>query len=336
MRRLLAVGLIALLAACSSNGGDEAATTTRPARDGNVRIASINILHGFNCPPETNACQADDRIALWSQLVEQSQCPDILALQEIDTDMLARVEALQPTLCGGDYDLVWHGQEGIDRELVLTTLPVRDDELFHLAGGQRSAYRVLLDSPVGPLRLTVTHLGANQENDGTGGTLCRIPQQCPPEPCPAGTLVITCQVGQLEDIAKPEGAEVGVIVGDFNLTVQAPQVVELLDRGWIDSYLESANPECDPATGVGCTSGRDDVTMVDLTEPTSKEIERIDLLLVRAPDDCVTAFDPIADTDHDGLGTGLWADIATPDGPGGVVFVSDHTGIAADLSCART
>jgi hypothetical protein len=73
----------------------------------------------------------------------------------------------------------------------------------------------------------------------------------------------------------------------------------------------------------------------DLKNPASKETERIDFLFVKAPRSCKVRFDTPKDRDKDGLGTGLFADQPAPNGPGGLVYLSDHTGVGADLSCRK-
>jgi len=55
-------------------------------------------------------------------------------------------------------------------------------------------------------------------------------------------------------------------------------------------------------------------------------------MFVKAPARCAPVFDPDPDGDGDGIGTGVWDDPLT-DGPGGMVFVSDHSGTSIDLSC---
>ena len=73
----------------------------------------------------------------------------------------------------------------------------------------------------------------------------------------------------------------------------------------------------------------------DLRNPASKETERIDFLFVKAPRSCKVAYDTPKDRDKDGLGTGLFAAQPVPDGPGGLAYLSDHTGVGADLSCRK-
>ena len=102
------------------------------------------------------------------------------------------------------------------------------------------------------------------------------------------------------------------------------------------SHLAAGNAECDPATGVQCTSGRDDKTIATLKDPTARESERIDFIFVKPPTGCRPVFDPAADADGDGVGTGLFAAAPAIDGPGGLVWPSDHTAVSMDVSCATT
>ena len=100
----------------------------------------------------------------------------------------------------------------------------------------------------------------------------------------------------------------------------------LVDGGFDDTHLAAGNPECDSATGGQCTSGRIDDALTDLTDPTSRQTERIDYVLLGGPRDC----EVIGPT---GL---LNAEPADPPGSGGLVFPSDHTGVLATIECATT
>jgi endonuclease/exonuclease/phosphatase family metal-dependent hydrolase len=342
---VLAISLAAVVVACGDGGRESSSATDAPfdapapvdtdiVRPGDLTLVTLNLLHGDACDPATSRCQLDDRFTLFTREVEAAGCPDVVALQEVNQPIYDRVEATQSTLCGGAYELVWHDQVSHDTELVLTTLPVRGQELVDLAGGERTAYRVELEAGLGDVFLIVTHVGSSHRSDGTGGVICRIEAQCPPDLCPSGTLQVTCQMLQVRELADQAGTgAITLVVGDLNLLPDAPQVQALLDTGFVDAYVEAGNPECDPRTGVGCTSGRVDRDLSDLTNPASIETERIDMILVRAPADCTTVFDPARDPDGDGLGTGLFADRPAIDGPGGIVYPSDHTGVAMDMSC---
>jgi hypothetical protein len=124
-------------------------------------------------------------------------------------------------------------------------------------------------------------------------------------------------------------------MGDFNVTPASARYQMLVADDWIDTHLAAGNPECDPGTGVGCTSGRRDDLVDDLRNPDARQSQRIDFLFVKPPARCTATLDTADDADGDGLGTGIWDDPVL-DGPGGIVFVSDHSGISADLSCNAT
>ncbi len=85
---------VALLASCSSSGsdaqddsdGDEPDAPSEAETDEAtppVRVATLNLLHGLFCPPETDACQAPDRVRISTELVEDADCPELIGLQEI-------------------------------------------------------------------------------------------------------------------------------------------------------------------------------------------------------------------------------------------------------------
>ena len=93
------------------------------------------------------------------------------------------------------------------------------------------------------------------------------------------------------------------------------------------------NAECDPATGDGCSAGRDDMSIESIKDPTKRQVERIDFIFVKAPQGCAVQVDPKPDSNDNGVGTGLWNDEPTQGGPGGIAWTSDHTGVSADVSC---
>jgi hypothetical protein len=92
--------------------------------------------------------------------------------------------------------------------------------------------------------------------------------------------------------------------------------------GYGDTHIMAGNAECDPATGEQCTSGRDDASLTDLTDPASRQTERIDYLLVGGSRGCV----PVAPT-------GLFNGPPVTGDPTGLAHPSDHTGVWATLSC---
>lgn len=334
MRRpFVMAGLVALLAVA---GGAEsfapaAAAPSRATPKGDVRVVTMNILHGVTCPGETNDCQGDDRIALLGLLLKAAKCPPVVALEEISPRMYDRVTAA-PWVKECKYEIVWHNMPLIDRELVLTTLPVKSQKLTSLAGGFRSAYRLELRSKLGPVVLVVSHQDGDPE-PGQDPRPC-TPADCPP-PCPATVTIPACQTVQAEALSDQGGPRtaIRILTGDFNVTATSDRYRSLVAGGWIDSHLAAGNRECDPSSSKECSSGRQDMVVDDLKNPASRETERIDFLFVKTPRGCKARFDPHRDRDRDGLGTGLFGEKPVTGAPGGIVFASDHTGVAADLSC---
>ncbi len=345
-RRYLVVAAVAALLAAGCSGdddGDDAVesasrSTEAPGpRDGDLRLVSINLLHGVLCADEDH-CDAPNRVELLARQLEAARCPDVVALQEISPWMHDLVQARAETLCEGGYDVVFPplDESYIDVEMVLTTLPARDARREVLAQGFRRALRVTLESRMGPVDLVVTHTGTGAGSDSMGGgPPCAGGRNACPPPCDGDGTIFACQITQVRELldARPtEGRAAGVLVGDLNLVPEAPPVRALLEGGWVDSYVEAGNPACDPATSAGCTGGRDDATLTSLRDPTSRERERIDYALV-SPGGCEPGFDAPEDDDGDGLGTGLFADEPATDGPGGLAWPSDHVGVAVDLAC---
>ena len=313
---LLAVLLVAAGCSGSGDGVD---------RSGTLTLVSLNVLHGLICPPETDGCQLPDRVALTMRLVEERGCPEVVALQEVSTRILSAVRRLVPRTCGGRYREVWVPDRSIDRELVLTTLTSTAKERRTLAGGMRTVLWTRLEGVLGDVDLLVTHLGANGNSDGTGGGLC-TPQTCHP-PCRATMTLHQCQLVQLGAMLDEKRGDdrIGVVAGDFNLVPTAPPLVDFVRRRHlIDTYVAAGRPECDPASGEGCTGGRDDASVTELQDPAINENERIDYAFVATTEDCTPRY---------GTGTRLFADEPVTDGPGGLAWPSDHIGVAVELSC---
>ncbi len=328
------MGLVAamLVAAATPAVSAAAGSAPRVAPKDDLRIVTMNILHGIVCPNAPDDCQGDDRVALLGRQLQAAKCPPVVALQEIAPRTYDRITAA-PWVKQCKYEIVWHNMPLIDRELVLTTLPVTSQKLTVLAGNFRSAYRVDLRSKLGPLALVVSHQDGDPE---PGDPEPCNPADCPPE-CPAEVTISACQTIQAKAIASEGGGSktIRVLTGDFNVTATSQRYQSIVADGWVDSHLAAGNPECDPTTGVQCTSGRQDMNTDDLKNPASKETERIDFLFVKGSRSCKARFDTPKDRDKDGLGTGLFADQPAANGPGGLVYLSDHTGVGADLSCRK-
>ena len=333
MRKLLVVlvaGVLVTAAARVASAGASSAPRLAPQKD--LRIVTMNILHGIVCPNAPDDCQGDDRIALLGRQLQAAKCPPVVSLEEISERMYGRIAAA-PWVGECKYKIVWHDMPSTDRELVLTTLPVTNQKLTILAGNFRSAYRVDLRSKLGPLVVVVSHQDGDPE---PGDPKPCNPAECPPE-CPAQITISDCQTNQAKAIASEGGGSktIRVLTGDFNVTAASQRYRSIVADGWIDSHVAAGNPECDPATGAQCTSGRQDMNTDDLKNPASKETERIDFVFVKAPRSCKVRFDTPKDRDKDGLGTGLFANTPASNGPGGLVYLSDHTGVGADLSCRK-
>jgi endonuclease/exonuclease/phosphatase family metal-dependent hydrolase len=295
-----------------------------------VRIVNLNLLHGVFCPPETKGCQAPDRVDLLMQQLEAAECPEVVGLQEINANLAKIIAKVGPKSCG--YEIVYPGIPGsLDTEQVLTTLPIKSKKVVKLVGNFRTASRVVLTSRLGPLVVVTTH----QDGDPEGRVAGPPCKRCPPPCVDAQVDIFACQTVVAARLAETAGGDdaVRVLMGDFNVPPTSGRYALLVGDGWIDSYLAAGNPECDGATGVGCTGGRDDKTIEALKDPNAREVERIDYVFVQPSPDCDVAFDSPDDANGNGLGTTLFGAVPAVDGPGGLVWTSDHTGVSADISC---
>lgn len=332
---LVLAGLLLATAAATGSAGP-AGASSRPATEprGDLRVVNYNILHGIFCDDGSN-CQAPDRVDLFFRQLEAARCPHVVGLQEVNDNLRSLIRARLPSLCGGRYRAVFADVEGNDKEYVLTTLPAAYPKVLALPGGLRSASRVELRSELGPVVLVVTH----QDGDRTFPS-CRndIDRYRCPKPCPEGTTFATCQTILGERLAEAGGGKrtIRIYMGDFNVPAGNPRYAALVAHGWVDTHLAASNPECDPATGTQCTSGRVDNAIAALKDPNARETERIDFIFVKVPARCGATFDGAADLDGDGVGTGLFAATPALEGPGGIVWPSDHTAVSMDLRCAAS
>jgi endonuclease/exonuclease/phosphatase family metal-dependent hydrolase len=327
-----------LTAACTS-GNDKATTpasagptTTRATGADDLTVVSMNVLHGASCA-DGNHCQAPDRVALLARLIERARCPDVVALQEIAAWMYDLVQAQARTICSGAYRTAFGPEQSVDRELVLTRLPVVESEHIRLAGPQRTALRVRLRSRLGMVDLVDTHTGNGADNEGRGGLPCTA-EACPP-PCDPTGFMLTCQIRQVADLLESHRApgSTGLIVGDLNVVAGSVPYKVLPDRGFADTHLAAGGQECDAATGTNCTSGKVDYMLDELRNPASKESERVDFIFLSPSRACPPRYDTGRDADGDGVPTGFFGDRPVTDGPGGLAFPSDHVGTALDLAC---
>jgi endonuclease/exonuclease/phosphatase family metal-dependent hydrolase len=349
MRRVLGVALavaVVTLAACSDDGGGDSSdettdesTDAAPARDeptdeiertgaitdvppvstDSVRAVTLNQLHGLTCTVATDACNAPVRVELLYDQLEAAGCPELVGLQEIGARQGAIIPNTLDQVCGGEYELAWEGEDSQDRNLILTRLPIIDQDYLDLAAFPWSAYWVQVESPaLGPVDFLTTHF-ASSTNDPD----C-TPEICPPV-CPAGIRANQCNALEVVDfLAQTSPATVTIVGGDLNAVPGEPTIQTFLDAAYLDAWLAAGNPECDAATGVGCTGGPtgEDTDLDGLDNPDRIMTERIDYLLVRPGPDCTPSLEVVG-----------FADQALAEPVSDLFWVSDHTGLLGTVRC---
>ncbi len=336
MRRGLCV-LLFLLAACGDSGSNSEAQ-----RD--VTVAQLNILHGTSglCNQTAN-CRLTDRIDLLYRWIERAGCPDVVTLQEVWTGALSPLRDGAGSTCPFTYNVqVAVERLGPDEAAVLSRYPILSIESQPLFPGFRKVVHAVIDHPLGPLDVYTTHLASGSD----GATVpCTGAAPCPAVCLDAGAQTRRdCQAVQMAAyIEATRGGDGPVIVsGDFNSDPESFVYHQFVDRGWVDVYLAAGNPECDPASGRGCTSGRQDEDLSALESPASNEVERIDFIFVVPPRngfDCRARIDSPKDADGDGTATRLFADTPNPfarscgPAPLPICWPSDHEGVQLDLNC---
>ena len=313
---------------------DASAPTECP--DSDVTVANLNLLHGLGCP---GLCRVEDRVALLYDWIAGSGCPDAVTLQEIQPTAVPILETENETVCPFPYEIVFNQTNPFDNELILTRYPVLVSNVLVLHGGFRRVAWVRLDHPVGPVDVFSTHLASG--SDG-GPNPCGV--GCPAECLGAGAVTNRdCQAVQMAEYieATHDVDTPGVITGDFNDEPGTFVYDQFTSRGWIDTYLAVGNPECNPVTGVGCTSGRA-TSLAELESTVANVDERIDYAFLIPPGPgsiCSATLDPATDDDGDGSGTRIFADEPNPFSPScgplpdPMCWPSDHEGAEMDLNC---
>jgi endonuclease/exonuclease/phosphatase family metal-dependent hydrolase len=285
-----------------------------------VRVVTQNILHGNACPTSTDLCQIGDRVDLFARQLAADSCPEIVGVQEANTRFVTEAHRALAGICGDRYQIVYDGDPSEDREVVLTTDPVLGSERTHLAGPLRTAYWVRVKSSAGPVDVVVTHLASGSDNGPCDRDTC-------PPPCKATDEVGLCGARMAAAFLdrKRGPHSVAILMGDLNAQPTDETVEVLRDAHYVDTFAAAGNAECDPKTGVNCTSGRVDTSMVDLTNPKAKEQERIDYVFLAPTPRCRVAGP-----------SGLFAAEGGPVDSSGVVFPSDHTGVEATIACTTS
>ena len=207
-------------------------------------------------------------------------------------------------------------------------------------GGLRILWHAQIDHPTGIVDVFNTHLAA-------GIDLQPCDAACPQECQNAGAADSReCQAMQLATLTQQRAApdSLRILGGDFNANPTSFVYQHIVaQNGWLDAHRAAGNPECDAATGIGCTSGREDANLSDMESPANGVRSRIDYLFVQMPTDgvssCRYALDSHRDDDGDGLATRIFADDPNPFAqscgplPDAICWPSDHVGMQADFNC---
>lgn len=341
-----AVLLIACVLGQFACGGDCTSIGGGSNAGADLTLVQLNALHGITgeCP-QLDHCRLADRIELLFQLLERSGCPDLVTLQEIATPAVELIRARADTTCPFAYEMIMGPRLlGVDDEVILSRYPVLTTAQQPLFPGFRTVLWARVDHPLGAVDVYTTHLASG--SDG-GNIACTAAFNCPAECLAAGAANRRdCQAVQLAAYvaATHDAATPAVLAGDFNDEPGTFIYRTFADHGWIDTHLAAGNAECDPASGMGCTSGREGDSLVELESPASNVVERIDFVFLLPPQGthpCALTLDPATDRDGDGIGTGLFAAEPNPfaascgPAPAAICWPSDHQGVALDANCAR-
>lgn len=339
LRITLCLVLLPALAACS-DGGDNAIEIRFTADTPDVTVASLNVLHGLTCPPETADCRLGDRLDLLFDWIESIDCPDVVILQEVTGPRaIAAVTERGVVRCGAVYQVLAPPSPA-GQNFILTRYPVLQTNEDRLMAGVRILWHAQIDHPTGIVDVFNTHLAA-------GIDLKPCDAACPQECQDAGAVDSReCQAILVARLTQQRAApdSLRIFGGDFNANPESFVYRHITaENGWIDAYLAAGNPECDPETGIGCTSGRQDEDLSDMESPANGVRSRIDYLFFQLPGDgassCRYALDSYRDDDRDGLATRIFADDPNPFAqtcgplPDAICWPSDHEGMQGDFNC---
>jgi endonuclease/exonuclease/phosphatase family metal-dependent hydrolase len=333
MRTTLPAIALSTLLLC---GCSDAPDPTRPS----VTLAELNFLHGLFCPPDTDRCRLPDRTDLLFDFIVARGCPDVVTLQEIWPPSLELMEPHLARACPFSYQLVLgERRTGVDDEAVLSRYPVALVEQRSLYRNFRRVLLTRIEHPTGLVDVYSTHLAS-----GADGATQPCADDCPAACVAAGAAnVRDCQAVQMAAFIEEthDPALLGLVAGDFNERPGSFVYEQFVGRGWTDVYLAAGNPECDPQSGVGCTSGRQDEGLECLESPALGVRSRIDFVFLIAPSDPAACAARIVPPGRDGEGTGtrLFADEPNPFAPScgalpePICWPSDHSGVQLALDC---
>ncbi len=298
-----------------------------------VTVRNLNILHGVHC---VGQCRLAERLELAFRWFTRGTCPDVITLQEISaTARPLVVEALRSVVptCSFEYEDVYEQVNTFDDAMILSRYPVIERDVHSLDGAFRHVLYAKIDHPAGPVDVFTTHLASSVDLATFGcGASC-------PEPCVAAGAKTRreCQAVKAAAFVESRGGDRIVVTGDFNAQPHDFEIRHFVERGFEDTYSLAGNPECEPKTGIGCSSGRGSGQEV-LEMHSSGQEERIDYVFTRARAG-LCSIEAAGDPDSDGVGTGALAHHSNPfaascgESPAPPCWPSDHDGVELDWRC---
>jgi hypothetical protein len=322
-------------AATSATTDAAPSTTPTSSSTDDLTIIDLNMLHGLPldgaCPAETASCQAAARMGILWEEIEAAGCPDVITLQEVGPAQLELLPQRIGELCDGVYTIVSE-PVGLPVEVeIITSLPVLDHDGWRMSGINWAAQWAKLDASFGPVEIVTAHFQSSADPFA-----CDASEDYCADLCPPGGHPGDCHPLEVLDAFEQHGdpGDLQIVTGDLNKPFDDPRIQTLVDAGFVDTWTLAGNPECDPATGEGCTCCIDgDPPLVGLDQPDQVFDERIDFVLARVPASCDLNADSPDDADGDGIATGHFANEPRPEPIEGVVWPSDHSGVQSDLSC---
>ncbi|MCZ6784536.1 MAG: endonuclease/exonuclease/phosphatase family protein, partial [Proteobacteria bacterium] len=346
---------------CAAFGGDAVRKDNRPGLtklrkapapaeclDRDLSVASLNVLHGALGCAEGTQCRLVDRLDLLIDWIADSGCADVMTFQEVFildapgfVNARTIIEDGVAEVCPWAYESVAIPISVFDDQLILSRDRILESSAISIPTAFRSVTWARVDHPIGPVDVFSTHLASGADNGGEPCNVAGCPQACRDE----GLTIRECQARLMAEfiVEKHDVDAPAVATGDFNDEPGTITYLEFTDRGWLDVYLEAGNPECDPDTGVGCTSGREDENLTDLESPAAGVNRRIDYIFLIPPGEgsvCAAEIDGAGDADGDGQFTRHFTDEPNPfdatcgPAPDRPCWPSDHEGVELDLNCA--
>jgi endonuclease/exonuclease/phosphatase family metal-dependent hydrolase len=249
-----------------------------------------------------------------------------------------------------------------DEELILSRYPVvhMDTHILHSAMYDepngllifaRHLLYVRIAHPSGEVDVYTTHMSSGSDSATNNcnsfrelipGTGVGPRVTCPIE-CDSSDTVRACQAEQIAMyVEQTRGADnLALITGDFNAVPGTSEYLSMTNRGWVDSHIFAKSPECDSATGLGCTGGRSS-RIEDIENPALNVDRRIDYIFVVLPkngNSCVASEGSQPLGAYQITDAGLFAGAPNPftevcgSAPSPVCWVSDHSGNHAEIHC---